>query len=449
MGSSTIGRQAIVVGAGIGGLAAAAAVAPFFERVLLLERDKLPEEARHRPGTPQSRHPHGLLIGGLRALEELMPGFERQLVSQGAVRIRSNCDIRVERPGYDPFPQRDLGLSALAVSRPAIDHAARLCLAAVSNVTVRDGHRVLDFVATPDRAGVSGVRAKGDGGSQETLSADLVIDASGRGALTIAFLAATDHPQPAEATIGVDLGYSTGVFEIPRDAAEDWKAVFTFGDAPSSSRGVLLQAIEGNRWIVGLGGRHDQAPPGDLDGFLEFARTLRTPTVFEAIRGAKLEGSIARYGFRENLRRHYEGLERFPKGLLPIADAICRFNPVYGQGMTVAAQEACLLKRLLGERAGSPDPLSDLAKAFFAEMPALIETPWGVATFDFIFPTTRGERPADFDFRLRFAGALLKLAAEDAAVHKLNAEISHLIRPRSAYADTGVAARIMSMIASS
>jgi len=223
MVSTIIGRQAIVVGAGIGGLAAAAALAPFFERVLLLERDKLPEEARHRPGTPQSRHPHGLLIGGLRALEELMPGFERQLVSQGAVRLRSNCDIRVERPGYDPFPQRDLGLTTLAVSRPAIDHAAHLCLAAVSNVTVRDGCRVLEFVAAPDGAGLTGVRVEGDGGSSETLPADLAIDASGRGALTTAFLAATSHPQPKETTIGVDLGYSTGVFEIPRDAADDWK----------------------------------------------------------------------------------------------------------------------------------------------------------------------------------------------------------------------------------
>jgi 2-polyprenyl-6-methoxyphenol hydroxylase-like FAD-dependent oxidoreductase len=444
--STKIGRQAIVVGAGIGGLSAAAALTPFFERVLVLERDRLPEDASHRPGTPQSRHPHGLLIGGQRALGELMPEFERQLLAQGAVRVRSNLDIRMERPGYDPFPRRDLGLTSLTISRPAIELAVRNCLAAEPAVLVRDGCRVLSFVASPDQTAVAGVRIESDGGLQETLSADLMIDASGRGALTVAFLAEAGFPCPEETTIGVDLGYSTGIFEIPSDATADWKVVFTFGDAPSSSRGVLLQSIERNRWMVGLGGRHDQAPPGDLDGFLDFARNLRTRTVFEAIRHARLEGSIARYGFRDNVLRHYERLARFPKGLLPIADAICRFNPVYGQGMTVAAQEACLLKRLLAERAGSANPLSDLATAFFAQIPGLVETPWSVATFDFIFPSTRGQRPADFDFRLRFAGALTRLASEDGAVQKLNAEITHLIRPRSAYRESGVTARVMAMI---
>src|SRR5215470_3049655 len=99
--TSTVGRQAVVVGAGVGGLSAAAALAPYFERVVVLERDRLPEGASHRPGTPQSRHPHGLLVGGLRALCELMPGFEKNLQSLGAILIKSNVDIRIERPGYN------------------------------------------------------------------------------------------------------------------------------------------------------------------------------------------------------------------------------------------------------------------------------------------------------------------------------------------------------------
>src|SRR5262249_17803962 len=127
MSAATIGRQAIVVGAGIGGLSAAAALAPFFERVLVLQRDRLPADASRRPGTRQSRHPHGLLIGGQRALGELMPDFERELLTQGAVRVRSNQDVRLERPGYDPFPQRDLGLHSFTMSRPVIELAVRTC----------------------------------------------------------------------------------------------------------------------------------------------------------------------------------------------------------------------------------------------------------------------------------------------------------------------------------
>jgi 2-polyprenyl-6-methoxyphenol hydroxylase-like FAD-dependent oxidoreductase len=442
---SMVGRQAIVVGASVAGLSAAAALAPFFEQVLVLERDRLPDDTGHRPGTPQSRHPHALLIGGLRALCALMPDFERELLAAGAIRLNNDIDLRIERPGYDLFPPRDLGLYTLAVSRPAIDHAARRCLASLGNVTLRGGARVRRLVASPDGA-VAGVTIESTDGSkarQQTLTADLVVDASGRGALTAAFLKDAGFPGPDETVIGIDLAYATGVFEIPRDAPGGWKSVMTFGEA--NTLGALLWPIEGNRWIVALGGRHDhQARPGDLEAYLAFARTLRTPTVFEAIRSAKPESPIARIGFRESVRRHYERLERFPRGLVPIGDAICRFNPVYGQGMSVAAQEACLLKRLLGER--STDPLPGLARAFLAEVPTLLETPWGVAEFDFALPETRGERPADFDFRLKFSRALTQLVAEDEAVNRLVTEVNHLIKPRSAYRESGVSARVMAMI---
>lgn len=447
---ATVGRQAIVVGASIAGLSAAAALAPFFEQVLVLERDRLPEDASHRAGTPQSRHPHALLIGGLRALCELMPDFERELLAAGAIRLNNDMDLLVERPGQGSPLQRDLGLDSLAVSRPAIDHAARRCLAALTNVSLRGGARVLRLVAAPDGA-VGGVAIESTDGSkarEQTLTADLVVDASGRGALTAAFLKDSGFPGPDETVIGIDLAYATAVFEIPRDAPGSWKSVLTFGEA--NTLGALLWPIEGNRWIVALGGRHGhQARPGDLEGYLEFARTLRTPTVFEAIRHAKPDGPVTRIGFRENVRRHYERLERFPRGLLPIGDAICRFNPVYGQGMSVAAQEACLLKRLLDERSAERDPLPGLARAFLAEVPKLIETPWRVAEFDFAHPETRGERPADFDFRLKFSGAMGKLIAEDEAVHRLVVEVNHLIKPRSAYQESGVTARVMAMIAAS
>jgi hypothetical protein len=142
-----------------------------------------------------------------------------------------------------------------------------------------------------------------------------------------------------------------------------------------------------------------------------------------------------RYGFPESVRRHFERLETFPRGLLPIADAICRFNPINGQGMSVAAQEACLLRTVLERQAEERDPIAGLASAFFAEVPALLDTPWSVATMDFINPNTRGQRPADFETRIRFGTALTRLAAEDPAVDKLTAEVQNLLKPRSVYRD--------------
>src|SRR5215472_15407269 len=101
---SLIGKQAVVVGAGMAGLTAARSLANFFERVIVLENDTLPIEPEHRPGTPQCRHLHALLAGGLKALGRLFPSFEEGLSQAGAVPLRMGYDYRVERPGYDPFP---------------------------------------------------------------------------------------------------------------------------------------------------------------------------------------------------------------------------------------------------------------------------------------------------------------------------------------------------------
>jgi hypothetical protein len=188
-------------------------------------------------------------------------------------------------------------------------------------------------------------------------------------------------------------------------------------------------------------------PPGDTEGFLIYAKSLRTPTIYNAIRYARRLDGVARYGFPESARRHFERLDVFPRGLLPIGDAICRFNPVYGQGMSVAALEACFLGRLLQRLGDDGDPFASLAPTFFAEVQTLLETPWSVAMLDFAFPETRGQRPADFEATLKFGIALTRLAAEDPAVHKLTAEVQNLLRPRSVYRDPALVQRVLAKMA--
>ncbi|MET1026366.1 MAG: hypothetical protein ABWY00_04300 [Dongiaceae bacterium] len=442
MTQNRIGKQAIVIGAGISGLAAASALVDHFEKIIVLERDDLPSEPLPRAGTPQSRHLHGLLRGGLRALDDLFPGFEDDLIKAGAVPIRVGLDILEERPGFDPFPRRDLGLSIYAMSRPAIEFAVRRRVEQLANVTFRPHCRVLDIVLPTERASFTAVRFTTREGNCETLMADLVIDASARGSLTLSCLQSAGHPLPPETIIGVDLCYATAVFAIPDQAPSDWKGVLTFPDAPESSRSGVLLPVENNRWMVTVSGRRGDWPSDSGDEFLTFVQHLRTPKIYNAIKHATRLGEITRFGFAQSGRRHFEQLGTFPRGLIPLGDTICRFNPIYGQGMSVAAQEACALRRLLRDRAAEKDPLKDLGRAFFAEIQPILDTPWTTSAVpDFIFPATRGRRPADFDNTLKFGGALINIAARDPAIHKLIAEVYHLLKPQSVYRDPALLQR--------
>jgi hypothetical protein len=271
-----------------------------------------------------------------------------------------------------------------ALSRPAIEFAVRKRLRSYANISLRDRCRVSELLASPDGTAVTGVQFEEGGVGRQDIPADLVVDASGHGAPTLAMLKKRGLPLPEETVIGIDQDYATAVFHIPSDAPSDWKSVFTIGGlSPTSARGALLWPIEGNRWILSFGGRHGDAPPGDVDGFMAFARSLRTPTIYNAVKNARLDGKIV-------------------------------------QG---------------------------LAKVFFEKIPTLIETPWNVATFDFMHPATRGQRPADFETRLKFAAAFTKLAADDPDVHRLTAEVQHLLKPRSVYREPALLQRVLPLVA--
>ena len=437
MAGKQIGKKAIVIGAGIAGLSAAGALADHFERVIVLERDCLPGQAVPRSGTPQSRHLHGLLPGGQRALSDLFPHFDRDLADSGAVPLRMLDELRVEIPGLGPFPQRNFGWLFYGASRPLIELIARRQVERLSNLTVRSGCRIRELTATPDRSTVTGVKCEAADGRQEILAADFVVDASGRGAPTSALLRSTGRPAPDEIVIGIDLHYTTAIFAIPQGASADWKGAITHPRAPWRRGGYLLP-IEGDRWIVTLSGQLGERPPADADGFMDYAQ-LETQTIYDAIKHAERQGGFERYGYPDSVWRRFDRLSSFPRGLLPIGDAICRFNPVYGQGMSVAAQEARLLKELLKDQATKADPLAGLAAAFFSEAVPLVEAPWSMSAVpDLGYPETRGERPADLESRLEYNGALIRTAMRDATVHRLLAEVQQLIKPPSVLQDPAV-----------
>jgi 2-polyprenyl-6-methoxyphenol hydroxylase-like FAD-dependent oxidoreductase len=428
---NALGTHVVIIGAGIGGLTAAKALSSYFEKVTVLERDDLPAGPTPRSGTPQCRQVHLLLRGGMDALVEFFPNFEKELEEAGAVRIGFGSDIRAEGPGFDPFPQRDLGIDMLCMTRPLAEFVLRRAVDRQPQVELQSGCRVTELLISPDRSAVSGVRYEGSDGISVELSADLVIDASSRGTLTLGLLDELGLPRPEETEIAIDMRYATGMFELPQGAPSDWRAV-VHRPSPATGRGGFIFPIENGLWHVGLNGVHGDTPPDRHDEFLAFARSLRTSTIYDAIKNATPVGVIHRFALPSSVRRRFEKYRKFPSGLLPIADVICRFNPAFGQGMSVAAQEVGVLSRLLAQRAINRQGLEGIGPAFFDAIQSVLATPWSVAENDFIYAKTRGDRPKDFERRLTVGLALLNAAAKDPAVHRAIAEVQHLKRPQSA-----------------
>lgn len=385
-----IGKHAVVLGASMAGLAAARVLADVYERVTVLERDALPGAAAHRKGVPQSHHAHGLLAAGRVALEELFPGLTDELVANGALSGDLQAQSRWSNQGLRLCPGPS-GLQGIALSRPLLEGSIRERVRALPNVWVVDRCVAAGLVGSPDGRRVCGVRVlrRADSSAEEVLEADLVVDATGRGSRSPLWLEALGYPRPAEDEVRVGVAYASRVYRRRRDHADGDRAVVVAATVERPRGGAML-AMEGDRWMVTLNGYLGQRPPTDPDGFVAFAAGLPAPDIFEVISDAEPLGEVLPARYPASVRRRYERLDRFPEGYLVVGDAVCSFNPIYGQGMSVAALEALTLRECL--RAG---PAAGLARRFFAKAARIVDIPWGIAVgADLRFPGIHGARTA-------------------------------------------------------
>jgi 2-polyprenyl-6-methoxyphenol hydroxylase-like FAD-dependent oxidoreductase len=374
----------------VSGLLAARVLANHFERVTVIERDSFPTEVPdHRKGTPQSHHQHVLLVRGRQIFEQLFPGFDAELATFGAPLADYTHDCLLHSSA-GPVPQFVSGLELRLCPRPTIDWVLLRRVRSNARVELREGMRVTGLVADATRSSVLGVRLDGPRGAKSELLADFVVDATGRGDKLPIWLSELDYPAPREQVIDAFLGYASRVYRKPENFAGSWKAIEIACRPPINPRAAGMWEVDASHWLLTLIGTARTYPPVSEAGFLEFARSLPSPSVYEAIRNAEPLSSIHGYRGTENRFRHYEELRRFPRNLAVMGDGFCAFNPIYGQGMTVAAMSALELDKLLARRLKNGQ-LATVGPRLHRRIAALVQPAWLLAiTEDMRWPTTEG-----------------------------------------------------------
>ncbi|WP_169814189.1 NAD(P)/FAD-dependent oxidoreductase [Nocardia mexicana] len=431
------GEHAVVLGGGIAGLFAARALADHYAAVTIVERDRLPREVVKRRGVPQGQHSHGLLMRAADIAEARFPGLTDELITDGAKAFSAFDDFRAVFFG-NVLHRSALGRSSVAASRPFLESHVRARVAALPNVTVRDDAAVAGLIAVD--GGIGGVRVMRREADEEPIRADLVVDAMGRGSRAGAWLESMGYPRPREDQVPVDIGYATCHFRLPLDAVGGDRVILV-GPTPARPRGFGFAAQEGDIWVLSAFGvgkdNHPPATPGEL---LTFAAEFAHDDVAAVLRRASPIDEVATYRFKTAVWRRYELLDRLPAGMLSIGDAVCCFNPIYGNGMTVAAITADLLDEVLkrGTR--------DLPRRYYRRVGRMLRTPWWLTKFSDIAlpPVPLGSSGAK---SLLHSGMsrVFRAAADDPAtaatfLDVLNMDKSpvHMMEPRVAAATIGL-----------
>jgi 2-polyprenyl-6-methoxyphenol hydroxylase-like FAD-dependent oxidoreductase len=422
-------QHAVVIGGSIAGILTARVLYEHGNYITILDRDALPASREARRGVPQGRNTHGLLASGLNVLEALFPRITEELIAAGAVTgdILGDCRWFMEGACHTRFVS---GLEGVMSSRPFLETIVRERVRNLPNVSFRDNCAVSGLVVKKGR--VIGVKT-----NEGELPADLVIDAAGRGTHTPQWLEAMGFPKPEEERVEIGLNYTTRRFRRKADDLDGDLAVIIPGTTTKNRGGVML-AQEGGLWSVSLNSRFSPGAPAELDGFIEFAKTLPAPYIHEVVRQAEPVGEASVTRFPASVRRRYEKLRSFPDGYLVIGDALSSFNPVYGQGMSAAALEAMELNSVL--KKGT----KDLARRFFQRAAKVVDIPWSLATGnDLRVPETVGRRTFVGKVMNAYVSRLHKAAHHDRAVALAFHKVGNLLAPPPSILAPQIALRVL------
>jgi 2-polyprenyl-6-methoxyphenol hydroxylase-like FAD-dependent oxidoreductase len=384
---------------------------------------------------PQSAHPHALLAVGREALETLFPGMTDELVERGARWIDMVRDARVwQLGGYRVRADSDVKM--LCLSRPLLESCVRRRLQALPQVVIEAETAVAALTGRPGER-VTGVELA-DG---RMLPADLVVDASGRGSRSDRWLRKLDFPAPPESVITVRVSYTTQLVRGQPDCLPGPGVIILAESPPDHRRYGAAFPIEGDGWLVTLGGFHGEQAPTDVDGYQRFADTLPDTLIADLLRSAEPVTDPVVYTYPTSRRRHFERLRRLPAGYLAVGDALCSFNPVYGHGITVAAREAVTLAECLDRHRTADVPL---AREFYRRSGKLVDVAWQMAaSTDFAYPGTEGRKPRGLAVTHWYQRQLFRAAHVSPEVVTTLVRVQHLLTPGSALLRPAMVAKVL------
>jgi 2-polyprenyl-6-methoxyphenol hydroxylase-like FAD-dependent oxidoreductase len=426
--------HAVVIGASVAGLLAGRVLSDAFGEVTVVEKDPLPEEAVARNGVPQAKHAHLLMEAGRATIEDLLPGYCEGLLESGALLLDGSTDVK-QYIGGGFMADGTERTPMYAASRPLFEREIRTRVRDLPGVTFHGECSFVEYLSDGDDR-IDGVRIR-ENETERELRADLVVDATGRTSRTPEWLAANGYATPDVEEVPVGTNYSTTRFERPED--ERW-SIAMLPDAPRK-RGWVAFPIEGGEWIVGLAGIHGARPPTDPEAFEGFIADRPTNVGRRFVEEYDFStAEIDAYPFPSNIRRYYEALEAFPEGLVVVGDAISSFNPIYGQGMSVAALESIALHDCLAD-----GYRSNIATAFFDRAEPIVDIAWRMAIgADFEFEETTGPKPRGLSVFNRYISRLVRKAHTDGILRSAFYRVTMLEEPPTALLRPGIFRRVVS-----
>lgn len=351
-------EKAIVIGGGMAGLMTARVLADYYAEVLIIDKDHFPAQPTDRAGVPHGFHPHRFTNRGKMITESLFPGYEEELTALGSPSSFSKTAHIMNQYGVvsGPYMRNDIKFS-----RATLEWVIRGRVSANPNVRFLQGYDVLELIAAPDLSAITGVRIRErkTAGTESVRMADLVVDAGGRTSRLPQWLEGMGYELPKPDLMKASIGYSTRRYTLPpakRHLAEEWDVVNIMGQPENNTFTGVFSFIENQVAELLLYRPGGQFPPTDAEAFEQTAAGLPSPLIAEIVRGLEPVGNPRGFRVAELYRRHYEKIENWPAGLLVLGDAYCIYDPIFGQGMTVAAIEAEILQSSLREQLGDPKP---------------------------------------------------------------------------------------------